>query len=185
MSQTAHTLAVQRRATVIAATAAVSCLLTGCLMLTWGATPAGGLPVHGSPGGAAVGSWNGSVAVLAVDGDWALVSMSGWVSAANVDAQGADGYRVQGSPAGGLWAVGVRIREDWSGDAEITGRILNTTGQDLEGYLFVEIVLLDEEGLVIGTELMSFEDLPNGGARAFSEATIVDRGEVAAIEFQM
>lgn len=168
------------------ATAAAACLLTGCLMLTWGATPAGGLSVHDTPGGVAIGTWSGSAEVLAVDGDWALVSMSGWVAAANVDARGAEGYRVQGSPGGGLWAIGVSVVDDW-GFAMVSGRIVNGTGQDFEpdDYLRVEIVFVDSDGLVVGIRSVSFDNLPSGDARAFSYESAFDAEKVVAVEFQM
>ena len=156
-------------------------------MLTWGVSPSGGLSVHDAPGGTAVGSWTGSAAVLAVDRDWALVSMSGWVAADAVEAEGADGYRVQGSPSGGLWAAGVRISGDWMGYAKVTGRLVNSTGQDFEpdDYLRIEIVFVDAEGLIVGIRSVSFDSLPSGESRAFSYESIYDAEEVAAVEFQM
>ena len=166
------------------AIAALFCLLSGCLLLTGGALPDPNTSVHDSPGGLEIGRWEGNVSVLAVQDGWALVRMSGWVPAGAVDCEGADGLRVQGSPGSGLWATGVRIREDFVGDAQVTGRLVNATGQDLDG-LMVDIVLLDDDGLVLEVTYVYVDELPRGEFRAFSATSLVAAELVSGVEFQM
>jgi hypothetical protein len=163
---------------------AVFCLLSGCLLLTGGALPVADLSVLDSPGGLESGTWNGDVTVLAVNDGWAFVRMSGWVQAASVGVAEAEGLRVQGSSGAGLWAEGVRIREDYVGDAEVTGRLVNTTGEDLE-YELVEVVFIDEEGVVLYIGSVLLNSLPDGESRAFSAISVVEFDDVASVEFQM
>jgi len=109
--------------------------------------------------------------------------MEGWVPA-GAAAAGTDGQRVRGSPGGGLWADGVRIREDFVGDAEVTGRLANATGQNLE-YPYVEVIFLGSEGIVLYVGTITFESLPDGESRAFSATSLILFDEVAEVEFQM
>jgi len=60
------------------------------------------LEILDRPGGQQIGTWQGPVEVLAVEGAWAKVRMLGWVPKAQVVPTAPEGVRLEGSPGGGI-----------------------------------------------------------------------------------
>ena len=84
------------------------------------------LAVLNKPGGQQIGTWYGPVEVLAVEGEWARVRMTGWVPKAQVAPAAPSGVRLDGSPDGGVWVSDVCVRKDFL-------RALRALDTDMDG----------------------------------------------------
>lgn len=147
------------------------------------------LPVFDRPGGTEVGRWSGEIEVLAVDGDWALVKMTGWAPAAEVAPDAPGGQRISGSPGGGLWIRDVTTRAGWSwgtvpDELHVMGQIVNATGRNFTS-LYIDIVLLDRDGRILRVTTNPIHtELPSGTEKAVSLYTLVTARDVHAWELQ-
>lgn len=157
-------------------------LVLALAVMGWGATQ-GWLAVFDGPGGSEVGTWAGDAEVLLVDGQWAMVQMSGWVRAEEVAADMPEGQRIPGSPGNGLWVRDITTRTDFVGDVQVMGRIINATGQDFH-TLLIEVVTLDRDGSITGVMPGAVSALPAGAEKAFSVDTMAGRSLVHDFEFQ-
>ncbi len=124
------------------------------------------LSVLDRPGGSEVGTWNANAEVLVVDGDWAMVRMTGWVRQEQVAPAAPDGQRLLFSPGGGLWVRNITMRVDDSGGVWIMGRIVNATGRDFY-VLSMDIVTLDSAGSITSFTTAVISELPSGKERVF------------------
>lgn len=146
--------------------------------------PASHLTVYDSPDGEPVGSWSGSMEVLQVKGGWAEVRFSGWVPESQVVQRHPYGIRVAGSPGGGLWVSDAFIRkDDFLGNARITGWITNATGKNFCS-LVVDVALLDDAGRVVDAHYFVVKFFYHGETMAFSCSTLTDYGDVQNVKFQ-
>jgi|Deesub1362A_J573_1020465.scaffolds.fasta_scaffold02368_5 hypothetical protein len=141
------------------------------------------LEILDRPGGQRIGTWQGAVEVLAVEGVWAKVRMLGWVPKANVAPKAPEGVRLEGSPGGGIWVSRVHIRKDFFGDARITGWVTNATGKEFE-MLSLEAVLIDDAGAVIETVPILISHIPDGTTKGFDESARTPYEQVTELMFQ-
>ncbi|RLG06793.1 MAG: hypothetical protein DRN68_06420 [Thaumarchaeota archaeon] len=141
------------------------------------------LEILDRPGGRPIGTWEGPVEVLAVEGRWAKVRMLGWVPKAQIAPAAPEGVRLEGSPGGGIWVSSVRIQKDFLGDAQVTGWVTNATGKDFE-MLMLEAVLVDSSGDVIDAVPVLISHIPEGASKGFAAETAVPFGQVAEVIFQ-
>ncbi len=124
------------------------------------------LSVLDRPGGSEVGTWNAGAEVLVVDGDWAMVRMTGWARKEQVSPAAASGQRVLFSPGGGLWVRSVTTHTDSIGTVWIMGRIVNATGRDFY-IMTMDVVTLDSTGKITGFTVVPIDQLPSGAERVF------------------
>ncbi len=141
------------------------------------------LEILDRPGGQQIGTWQGPVEVLTVEGEWAKVRMLGWVPKAQVAPTAPGGVRLEGSPGGGIWVSRVRIQKDFLGDAQVTGWVTNAAGQGFE-MLALEAVLIDSSGAVIEVVPVLISHIPDGATKGFAVSTTIPYEETAEIVFQ-
>ena len=141
------------------------------------------LAVLNKPGGQQIGTWYGPVEVLAVEGEWARVRMTGWVPKTQVAPAAPSGVRLDGSPDGGVWVSDVCVRKDFLGDAQVTGWVTNATGKDFE-LLALDIVLVDASGAVLDEVPVIISHIADGATKGFAEDTLVAYEQVAKVVFQ-
>ena len=141
------------------------------------------LEILDRPGGRPIGTWQGPVEVLAVEGEWAKVRMLGWVPKAQIAPKVPEGVRLEGSPGGGIWVSRVRIRKDSLGDAQITGWVTNATGKDFK-LLALDIVLVDASGAVLDEVPVLISHIVDGATKGFAESTNVAYEQVSGVVFQ-
>lgn len=127
------------------------------------------LSILDRPGGSEVGRWGENAEVLLVDGDWAFVRVTGWVSAAEVAPHAPDMPDVQPLIGkDGLWVRDVR----WEtvgfmiSEGRVYGWVVNTTDTDYEWVRF-HLHIVNAEGEIQEIESGSVAHLPAGGERAF------------------
>lgn len=122
--------------------------------------------------------------MLAVEGDWAKVRIVGWVPKDKVAPGAPSGIRVAGSPDDGVWVTDVVIRESaLLGTAEVTGWIMNATGQDFCFAVF-ETVLVDGAGVVLGSGELRVPHFQHGETMGFAAPTLVDYAPVQSVKIQ-
>ena len=158
----------------------LSVLVTGIAVATAAALK---LEVLDRPGGQQIGTWQGPVEVLAVEGEWVKVRMVGWVPKAQVAPTAPEGVRLEGSPGLGIWVSRIRVRKDPLGDAQVTGWVTNTTGEGFE-ILMLEAVLVDSSGAVIDAVPVLISYIPDGASKGFAVATTVPFEQVSEVIFQ-
>ena len=131
------------------------------------------LAVFTRPNGTRVGTWSGPVEVLAVEGDWARVRMVGWVPKEQVAPAAPSGTRLEGSPGGGIWVSDLALRRSLAGYVRVTAWITNSVGHDID-MLFLGVVLLKDDGSLVGVFSDMISSLPDGATKAFSSLLPVE-----------